>query len=535
MKSFAGKPIRTAVPTLAAFLAFLAMVLSWSLGTPLLGGADEPEQTVKAAAVVRGEFSGTEHVLKLPGWKQHFTTPDYVEVSYWLPHDLVVALAKNEPACFAFSPNVTPRCTGKANRERIAQAGTHASSHMNYSPLYYLLVGWPSLLLSGDGALYGMRVVSALITAVLLTLAFVTSVRRRRAAAIGVVAALTPTAIYYGGVVNPNGLELCAALLVWVAFLSMVRAEPGSATYRRDGLLFVGASVLLLLTRPLSPVWLALIVALLLLTRADIRGWLGRVLRGPGVRAAGGSLVLATALAGAWDLTHNTEGIIVRYNPHFTARIGVSLTLQRTPKYLQQMVGMFGWDDVKPPEATMLLWYGAATAIVLAALALGNRRERLVLLALCALVFLFPIAFEAYSGAKYGTGWQGRYMLPLAMGLPVLGAEVLVRRLVEHGLAQAARSFAAVFGMTFVIGYGCEVWWAWRRYAVGLKSSTVHVIPLHASWSPPIGWPLTLLLAAAGCLGLFAVLRRNLAAGAEGTAAAGLPAPAGAARGSVFF
>ena len=219
---------------LLAFLAFLALALSWSLGTPLLSAADEPEQSVKAAAVVRGEFSGPVRVWNFADWQSTYTTPDYLEVEYRLPRSLVRALAEHDPACYAFSLQRTAACTVRANAHRIAEAGDIATTHMNYSPLYYALVGWPSLLLHGDAALYGMRVASALITAALLAAAFTTSARRGKAAAAGVLAAATPAVIYFGAVVNPSGLEISCALLAWASLLSLTRAEPGAEGLRRS-------------------------------------------------------------------------------------------------------------------------------------------------------------------------------------------------------------------------------------------------------------------------------------------------------------
>jgi len=306
---------------------------------------------------------------------------------------------------------------------------------------------------------------------------------------------------------------------VWVSFLAMVRTEPGTPSFRRAGRIFTGSSVLLLLTRPLGPVWWAMIVVLLVMTRPDTRAWLRRAARGRGFRTAVGLLVLAFALAGMWDATQNTMGIVPHANPRYTMTIGAFLTFRQTPLYLLQMLGLLGWNDVRVPEATVLLWYGVVAVILLVAVALGNRRERLALLATAALVFAFPMAFEAYAGADYGAGWQGRYMLPIAVGLPILGAEILMRRLAESAPPAALRALATTLGVTLALAYLCEVWWAWRRYAQGLGPKA-HTVPHHVKWTPLIGWPLTIALAAAGCAGLLALLRAHLEAetgGARGS------------------
>ena len=524
-----------------AFLAFLALALSWSLGTPLLSAADEPEQTIKAAAVVRGEFAGPEHVWNFPGWQATYTTPDYLEVSYRLPHGLVAALAEHNPGCYAFRVDVTAACTARADARTAAAAGDIAATHMDYSPLYYLLVGWPSLLLDGDDAIYGMRAAAAVITAALLAAAYLCAARRRSAAAIGVVAATTPAAIYFGSVVNPSGLEICSALLVWTSFLAMVRAgtdgegedrgdaECGDVGGRRDGLLFTLSGALLILTRPLGPVWFAMIVVLVLATRREPIRWLREAVRGRAARLTGAALACALLAAAAWDTTQNTTGMVPKVNPRYTLATGAYLALQQTPNFLAQMLGLIGWNDVHVPAVTTVLWYGAIIAVLILAVALGDRRERLVLLALAALIVVFPVVFEAYSAASYGSGWQGRYALPLAVGLPILGAEIVMRRLRALSPDGALpRALASTFGIGVAVAYLCQVWWTWRRYAQGLAGTT---IPMPAKWSPPLGWPAVLALAALGCLGLLALQSTRPRLGPSGDGVSRGSAAAGARQG----
>jgi Predicted membrane protein (DUF2142) len=473
---------------------------------PLLSAADEPEHVVKAAAVVRGEFSGPQHIRDFGGWQKVLATPDYVEVTYNLPHSLVESLLKHDPGCYAFTDNVTARCTVSANREKVLTAGTTDSTHMNYSPLYYLAVGWPSLILNGDDAIYGMRVASAVITALMLAAAFTTSVRRRGAAAVGVVAAATPITVYFGAVVNPSGLEISSALLAWASFLSMVRAEPGAPGMRRDRTMFAVSAAVLMVVRPLGPVWIAILVAAILATSTGLRDRIRRTLRSPGMRWTSALLAISLLIAGLWDLAQNTMGVLPRVNPDYTLAKGLYVSIFAQPGLMTQMVGDIGWLDTRVPTFTMMAWYGVIAALLLVSLILGNRRERLVLLSLTALIVLFPIIFEVYSGPGYGVAWQGRYTLPLAVGLPILSAEILLRRLSGVAWGSIPRAFATTLGATLALAYLCQVWWAWRRFS---ESGTIErVFPLHhTSWSPPIGWTAMLFLAVAGCAGLFLLLR----------------------------
>jgi hypothetical protein len=123
---------------------------------------------------------------------------------------------------------------------------------------------------------------------------------------------------------------------------------------------------------------------------------------------------------------------------------------------------------------------------------IGSFGERLALLLAAATVVV--LAAAAYSVILSPIGWelQGRYVLPVAVLLPLLGGFVLYRAgaptradVFLVGLAVAAMQFA--------------VFWAnARRYAVGRHGSLDFASV--ADWTPPGGWLPWLVLAAAGCL-----------------------------------
>lgn len=405
-----------------------------------------------------------------------------------------------------------PTCTVWATKREVRDSGTAVSSHMDYFPLYYLMVGWSSLVVGGTHAIYAMRLVSALITALLLTAAFTIARRRLGLAALGFVAAATPAAIYWGAVVNPCGLEITSALLTWIAFLSLVRAERDAPGIRQIRVVFAVSAATLVLVRPLGPLWLAMIVGTVLVSEGGLRERISRILRlrSREIRWIAALLAVAVLAAGLWDTTQNTMGIVPETNPHYTYAKGIYITLFQLPDNLGQMVGTVGWDDVPVPTLTNLLWFGVILGLVMLAILFGDRRERLTLLALTATTILFPIAFEAYSGTDYGTGWQGRYSMPLAVGIPILGAEILMRRMSPIVPARISRALVATFGIALAIAYMCQIWWAWRRYAQGIFGHSLgHVVPIHAKWTPPIGWGAFLMLALFGCAALFVALYKS--------------------------
>lgn len=221
-----------------AFVVFTLLSWSWSLATPLFGSPDEPAHVIKAAAVARGQLlpprgSGPVPVVRVP---------------------VVFEKSPAYPACFAFRPDTTADCsiefTGPASE---AGVGTPAG---RYPPLYYALVGLPSRAFPSAVGVYLMRFVSGLVCAGFLAGAVTAAAaaNRLRPLVIGVAVATTPMVLFLSGMVNPNSLEIAAALCLWVCGLALASETPDRAV---PGLLAgAGASAsTLVLTRGLSRDW----------------------------------------------------------------------------------------------------------------------------------------------------------------------------------------------------------------------------------------------------------------------------------------
>ena len=101
--------------------------------------------------------------------------------------------------CFAFEPNVSADCavpfTGDPTE--IVESGTSAGVN---SPVYYAIVGLPSLFLTGDPALYGMRVVNAVLCAALLAVMIMQlrTLPSSRWAIVASTVAVTPMVLFLG-------------------------------------------------------------------------------------------------------------------------------------------------------------------------------------------------------------------------------------------------------------------------------------------------------------------------------------------------
>src|ERR1019366_3671622 len=75
---------------------------------------------------------------------------------------------------------------------------------------------------------------------------------RNRMLPLGILLAVTPMALYSAAVVNPSGLEICAGGCLWGSGVVLV-------------IVAVSAAVVAL-SRPFSPLWLAVVAACLIAT-----------------------------------------------------------------------------------------------------------------------------------------------------------------------------------------------------------------------------------------------------------------------------
>src|SRR5581483_2729081 len=121
--------------------------------------------------------------------------------------------------------------------------------------------------------------------------------------------------------------------------------------------------------------------------------------------------------------------------------------------------------------------------LVLGAIALGRRRGAFGVALLAVGTVVIPIGIEAREASTFGLVWQGRYLLPIAAGLPVLAAAVLGDAWPEGlGAAMRRRAIAMLGGFVALAGAVAFVWVA-RRYTVGWNGPLLYF--LHGRWAPP--------------------------------------------------
>jgi hypothetical protein len=448
----------------------------WALATPIGAAPDEPAHLIKAASVVRGEFIGDRgdfgHIVDVPRY-----------VSY-----------THAQTCYAFDSSEEADCSPEVPTptDEIVAGSTTAGL---YNPVYYVLVGWPSLLSDDSAGIYGMRIASAVAVAGFLALSFalVWSWPRRVLPLIGLAVATTPMVVFLGGTVNPNSLEITATLAAFTGMLTIVR-ERELPVARSAAIVLAGAAIAGNM-RGLSILWLvvALLVPLTLLRGHELLG----LLRRRPVQVAIAGSALAFVAAAVWLLASNSLGAAVDDPVTETIAPGVGApwyygawwTFQATLDYLQGAVGIFGWLDTPAPLFVFAVWTALAGAILLlGAVLLRGRALLFAALLVGATVALPPIVQALYISGG-GMIWQGRYILPVlacaALGLATVLSDVLSIP------APAMRRLVGVLVVLWSLAQLHSFATALRRYSVGLDASWADMVG-GPEWAPPGGLWLSL-------------------------------------------
>jgi hypothetical protein len=443
---------------------------------------------MKAAASVRGMWTGT------PTDRAGIQT-------FVLPAN--VADVGEPMTCTAFHPERSAACAPSLDDASTAEV-TVSTGVGSYNPVYYVLVGWPTLLLSGEPAVYAMRLVSALLTASLLTLTFwgarvLTEGSRYVQAAI--LGALTPMVYFLGGVVNPNGLET-TGVAAFVVLLWLVLARPDPPGFAIGALVMAAALVANL--RATSPLYLVL-AALAVISAV---GWPHalRAVRSVRIFVPATIAVILASFGALWTVRVGLRAGFIpssgdERDDYMTAFVA---TMGRSINYGRELVGVFGWLDTPMPDWTYALWAALVGVVVLGALTVATgKRLAGITISLLALAFV-PALVQAPTAAHYGYIWQGRYSLPLfATLLLVAGIGVA---LTVNGVGETAgRRALLVIGLGATAAQISGFVAALYRYVVGVDVEFVQMF-VAPDWLPPGGLATPITMFAVGSISLVGVL-----------------------------
>jgi hypothetical protein len=446
-----------------SFGLFFALSLVWTFTTPPLGAGDETAHVVRAHALADGDLTGASKRGE-PEYARYVQSPAaYVAVG-------------RAALCYVFEPRASAACARFRGSDIEVSTRTDAGRH---PPAYYAVIGVPTKLFSPLPRIDAMRVISAAICAALLAsaVASLQRLRGRALAAAGLALAVTPTLLYMLGIVNPNAPEVAAAIALWASGMILVArpmwdGDPG-ATFDPRVIARVGvAATVLVLTRQTAPFWFAAIaLALVALSSRDI---LRRLTRERSARLWGAILLAALVFQAAWVLI--VRPLDVSY-PQFAVQGGLGVAIQESigqiyPNYVE-MIGALGFMNEPVPEGVLVLWTAAIGVLVAFAWVFASRRFAWVVGGLIAFVLVVPTALEAARAQEAGLYWQGRYTLPVAVGIPLVAAFGLA--VTERPLERFGR-LVPLLGGVFLVGQVVSYAQQLRRWTVGSRGTLLFFV-----------------------------------------------------------
>jgi hypothetical protein len=466
-----------------SFVLVTSLAGLWALTNPVFASPDEPTHVIRADALDHGQLTGDEQRGRL---NEEFRP---VRDSVRVVQAPEIYRRAAGPPCFAFEKGVAA-CFGFEGSSRDTGVLTYAAEQ---PPAYYSVAGIVSWVRSpGAGTVYLMRFLTALMTGAFVATA-ITALRRAASPtllAVGVALAVTPMVLFMSGSVNPNGVEIGAAIALWVCGLVLV-STAGTPVDNRLVAAAGIAGCTLALSRQLGPLWLGVIV--LTVVSLSNRVALQRLARSGWVRLWLLLVLACVVFQVAWGaIVRPRDATLVDRAPADLSTLEVVQdSIGATLQWYREMVGWFGWLDTPAPIITWLLWTALIAFLVFVAIAWADRRRVTVLLAVLAGVVVVPIVIETTPYRATGTFWQGRYALPLAVGVPILAAFALASS--DRGRELVTPRFALTAGIAVGVAQFLAFGQNLRRYTVGYDGELQFW--RDPQWLPPLVSPLLFVLA----------------------------------------
>ena len=445
------------------FLAALVVVCTWAVGVPRFASPDETAHIYKAYATAHGHLLG-KAAPGFPNNLREFDGPASIG-----PPDL---------GCYVGRPDVPAGCEGVGKPPLISSAA-------RYPPWYYALVGLPVVATGQSERILAYRLVSAVFCAALLALAMLLTKRSRRSDLAALqVAAATPMALFLMASVNPNAIEIAVFVAIWAC---LARVATDTEVPRRVLILGSLLAAAVVLMRPISIVWMAGMVAVVLIAMTATRrrqlytwrtlGWVA------------GPMAGALLVSWIWAVYAKFEVKDDRLTNSLSLGAALRRSVDNWSGYFRQTIGVLGWLDTVMPSFVYAIWIVVLITIAMVHVR-GAMPRRLVAFAALIVVWLaLPLLINGFTNSRAGLTYQGRYSLPIFVGvafLPLWNERPSSRRsqLIQRGLV------VAVVALVIVAEVGA-FWQTLRRFTVGAHGKIVLTGPL--PWEPSIA-PMALIV-----------------------------------------
>jgi hypothetical protein len=477
----------------------LSLVVAWMLASPVGASPDEQAHIEYSWGTVTGQTIAGEHLTTIP--------PGRVATRVQVPQKL---LQYPPPGCYAFhSERPVTQCS-PIPADNL-QMVTRASYMTRYPPLFYAVEGvvlrtGTAVDVSGPRVLYGARLFAAILSLLAVGSGVFLLSRRfpRQVVVLVTLLALPATAWFLAASVNPNGLEIAAAFLLAAGVLALRVDHATGAPRSVTAVIAIPIGTLLLAwTRPVSWVWAALILGLLLVPtgQKDGNSWRQRL----PIRRLGPLATTATVLLLTSAMVWFVYALQIRARDGSQLNVGgwhglnpigrVLLLVLHSGTIVSEQVGMFGWLDTPLPPLAVVAWV-SITGVAAAIWAVGRNKivPQWSVGAVLGLGYLAALLDE-YSGAW---GWQGRYLLPVTAAVCVLAVPGLTKGLEK---LSALRSLVPWMMVALMAVNALSVVWFLFRNVYGVKTGPGRLPSAPGpvgppSWTPPLGQGVVLALVA---------------------------------------
>ena len=454
--------------TFATLTLFISL---WAIGAPYFSGPDEAMHVTRSWSVGHGDVLGEN---------PHYGGFRIVHVPRWLTSPLT------DPACYKLDPQIPAGCHSLSPDTSDATTETNGAQ----IPTFYIPTGLPFLVASGGPGLLLARIVGGAITAAFLASALLSARRSsaRRWLVPALALAVPPMLLYISAVTNPSGMEIAAAVSLWLAAIVIATERLTERVVEtRLVVRFVVAVAGVMLARQSGPLWVAIVLAFAAVLAGRSR--IVELARSRSMWLAAGAAAASGIVWAGWTLT--AHPFLLEDNPNgidAPAREILAAQVGRLWALTQEAVGVFGWLDTRAPFLTYLVWVSAVVLLVALCAMCARRRTAYLPIVLLVVALVVQTYSEFRSVAALGYFWQGRYTLPMLVGVPLLaGFGIGSSGRAPFVATRAARMGAIAIGVALFLAYFQFL----RRYVVGATNSLAFWND--PSWSPPVPVPLLLL------------------------------------------
>lgn len=453
---------------LMSLVLIFGMHATWALLTPPGGSPDEIAHIAKAAGVAHGQVFGED----VDGTQlREFEIPAGIR-----------AATDNIP-CTILHGNVPASCDPTTVGEPEEMIPVISSAGL-YNPVFYVAVGWPTLIDHGQGAIFAMRLLGGFFNAVFFALALtcLSLLPRARIVMLAAIGIITPSVAFLGGMVNPNALEISTVGAFAAALIAALRLEARGPLLWRLCAIMAVAGMLAVHARSLAPLWIFAAVVIVGLI-AGWRAFWGFLRQAPTLIAVA-LVIVSTGVALGVVLSTGTLNEMGDYEGQGTRwDVGLRTTLFLFFDKVTPMVGAFGWNDAVIPDFAVVTYLVMVVALVFAAVIGTDRwQSRVGVFVAMASVTVLPAIVQGASVTNSGYIWQGRYGLAIVFVLVYIAAVVAIpvfermRRVIQN---RTIATVIILLALTHVAGLQVML----HRYGSGTESEYSQLI-LNPAWSP---------------------------------------------------